>query len=65
MRFILRTAHKFHYCFSEVHAEDNVGRLEIHPNSSIADVQSGAAGLKYVPSNANENSASNLLGIHL
>ncbi|XP_051181120.1 uncharacterized protein [Lolium perenne] len=49
----------------EVHAEDNVGRLEIHPNSSIADVQSGAAGLKYVPSNANENSASNLLGIHL
>jgi hypothetical protein len=40
-----------------------MGRLEI-PNSGIADVQSGAAGLN-VPSIATENSASNLLGIHL
>uniref|UniRef100_A0ACD5X0E0 Uncharacterized protein n=1 Tax=Avena sativa TaxID=4498 RepID=A0ACD5X0E0_AVESA len=46
----------------EVHAEDNVGRLEIRPNSNIADVQSGATVLKYLPSIANENSASNLSG---
>jgi len=46
----------------EVHAEDNVGRLEIHPNSNIADVQSDTSGLKYLPSSANENSSSDLLG---
>uniref|UniRef100_A0ACD5X1U4 Uncharacterized protein n=1 Tax=Avena sativa TaxID=4498 RepID=A0ACD5X1U4_AVESA len=45
----------------EVHAEDNVGRLEIGPNSNIADVQS-ASGLKYLPVSANENSSSDLLG---
>jgi hypothetical protein len=42
------TAHRFHYCCSEVHAEDNVRKSEIQPNSSIADVQSGSTGLKYV-----------------
>jgi hypothetical protein len=62
MRFVICTAHKFHYCCSEVHAEDNVPTSEIQPNSSIADVQSGSTGLKYVPSIADENSTSDLLG---